>query len=47
MKLLKDQRGAGLPEYGLLIALIAVISIAGILLVGQNVVRAWQAIFGG
>lgn len=51
MKLLKNISGAALPEYGLLVALIAVIAIAGVTLIGANVLetfqRIWQAIFGG
>lgn len=36
---IKDTTGAALPEYGLLVALIAVIAIAGVTLIGGNVCR--------
>ncbi len=39
-----EEHGAALPEYGLLVALIAVIAIAGVTLVGQNVLTTFNSI---
>jgi pilus assembly protein Flp/PilA len=36
-KLVRDEEGASLAEYGLLLALIAVICIAAVALLGQNI----------
>lgn len=43
-KLLKDKRGQGLSEYGLLIALIAVVCIAILTLMGGRIAAKFQEI---
>ena len=37
MKLWKNEEGQGMVEYGLIIALVAIIVIAGITLLGKNI----------
>ena len=37
MKLWKNEEGQGMVEYGLIIALVAIIVIAGISLLGKNI----------
>lgn len=45
LKQMKGQeRGAALPEYGLLVALIAVVAIAGVTLVGNQVLAVFNNI---
>jgi len=42
MRLFKDDEGASMVEYGLLVALIAVVAIAGIILVGQDLLALFN-----
>jgi pilus assembly protein Flp/PilA len=44
MTLLKSQKGQGLVEYGILVALIALVSIIVVTTLGTNVRDAFQAI---
>lgn len=44
LKLLKDKRGQGLSEYGLLIALIAVVCIAILTTMGGKIAAKFQEI---
>jgi Flp pilus assembly pilin Flp len=43
---LRREDGQTMAEYGVLLALIAVVAIAGILLVGQDVLAAFNSIAG-
>lgn len=43
----KDEKGASLVEYALLVALIAVVAIAGVTLVGQSVSSKFSEIESG
>jgi len=42
MRLFKDDEGASMVEYGLLVALIAVVAIAGIILVGEDLLALFN-----
>jgi pilus assembly protein Flp/PilA len=42
----KDEEGASMVEYGLLVALIAVVAIVGVRLVGQNVNATFNGVAG-
>jgi len=46
MKLWKNEEGQGMVEYGLIIALVAVIVIAGISLLGNNIGQVFNNIAG-
>jgi len=46
MKFLKNEEGQGMVEYGLIIALVAVIVIAGISLLGNNIGKVFNNIAG-
>ncbi len=45
-KLVADQEGAALVEYGLLVALIAIAAIVGITAIGDNVLTLFNAVAG-
>jgi pilus assembly protein Flp/PilA len=44
--LIRDEDGASLAEYGLLLALIAVVCIAAIAIVGTNISKMFSAVAG-
>jgi pilus assembly protein Flp/PilA len=44
MATLKDKKGQALSEYGLILALVAVVSIAAVTLLGTNVTAALNSI---
>jgi len=46
MRLFKDDEGASMVEYGLLVALIAVVAIAGVILVGQDLLALFNNVAG-
>jgi pilus assembly protein Flp/PilA len=41
-KFLRKQQGATMIEYGLIIALIALVAIAGVILIGQNTITLFH-----
>ena len=43
-RIVRREEGASLAEYGLLVGLIAVVCIAAVTLLGQNIAAAFQAI---
>jgi pilus assembly protein Flp/PilA len=45
-RLVRDEEGASLAEYGLLLALIAVVCIAAIAIVGTNISTMFSAVAG-
>lgn len=44
MKMLKNQKGQGVVEYALLVALISIAAIAVMLLLGPEIIRIFQAV---
>jgi len=46
MRFFKDDEGASMVEYGLLVALIAVVAIAGVMLVGQDLLALFNNVAG-
>ena len=46
MKLWKNEEGQGMVEYGLIIALVAIIVIAGITLLGGNINNLFTKVAG-
>ena len=44
MKLWKNEEGQGMVEYGLIIALVAIIVIAGISLLGKNIGQLFNTV---
>ena len=46
MKLWKNEEGQGMVEYGLIIALVAIIVIAGISLLGNNIGLLFNKVSG-
>ena len=46
MRFFKDDEGASMVEYGLLVALIAVVAIAGVILVGQDLLALFNNVAG-
>jgi pilus assembly protein Flp/PilA len=44
--MIRDEEGATMIEYGLLIALIAVVALAGITLIGQNLLTLFNSVAG-
>ena len=46
MKLWKNEEGQGMVEYGLIIALVAIIVIAGISLLGNNIGILFNTVSG-
>jgi pilus assembly protein Flp/PilA len=46
IKLVRDEEGASLAEYGLLLALIAVICIAAVAVVGNNISTMFSSLAG-
>lgn len=45
-KLVRDEEGASMAEYGLLLALIAVVCIAAVTLLGGNISKVFNTIAG-
>jgi pilus assembly protein Flp/PilA len=45
-RFVRDEEGASLAEYGLLLALIAVVCIAAIAVVGTNISKMFSAVAG-
>jgi pilus assembly protein Flp/PilA len=43
---MKDEQGQGMVEYGLIIALVAVVAIAGLILLGPKIKTLFQNIAG-
>jgi pilus assembly protein Flp/PilA len=43
---MKDEEGQGMVEYGLIIALVAVVAIAGLILLGPKIKELFESIAG-
>ena len=46
MNIWKNEEGQGMVEYGLIIALVAIIVIAGITLLGENIGKLFNTVSG-